>query len=178
MRKNILISLQIATVLVVFFLPTLVSCAAHHKNIPVEEKKYETGQVGFNIKLDKKAYNIGEPIRAECELTNELQETLYLHPSLFGKFDFYLKYPDGEVVPFGRFVSFSEIWEKEDVIKLLPKESYNYKSLFRDDVYTMPNRVGKYEIYGIYGNKTESLFGINFWTGAVKSNTETFEIYK
>jgi hypothetical protein len=101
-------------------------------------------------------------------------------------FEFELKFLDGGEVPFGSRILVDPEYTAEDIVKLLPNESHQYEEEFDDCTYTMPNRAGKYEISGMYKNRTKSLGGIQFeiqnriqlWTGEVKSNTERFNIYK
>ncbi len=40
----------------------------------------------------------------------------------------------------------------------------------------MPNKIGQYELYIIYHNMIENLYGIEFLIGEVKSNVVKFEI--
>jgi hypothetical protein len=177
------IGLQIAIVLVASFLLPLVFCAADQINMPAKEKVQKVGQLSLKIKLSGKRFKVGEPIEVKYQITNESQETIYLCPLLWDDFDFWVSCLDGVLAkPFVKAITVSQEFDETDIVKLPPQSSHTGIKIVDDFAYEMPIQVGRYEIYLTYENwladwpslKSSS----SFWTGKLKSNTETFEIYK
>ena len=141
-----------------------------------EGKKHMNGQLELEIELDKEAYRVEESIKVKCSIKNVSKDTVYLPPPLFMNLIVYLKYQEGQEVPFGPKVLFSEIVKKEDIIKLQPNESYRFERIVSKELYFMPNKVGQVELFVLYRNKTEGMEEIKLWTGELKSNVVKFEI--
>ncbi|MCF6159319.1 MAG: hypothetical protein E3K32_12305 [wastewater metagenome] len=139
-------------------------------------KKHMSVQLELGIELDKEAYRVEEPIKIKCSIKNVSKDMVYLPPPLFMNLIVYLKYQEGQAVPFGPKVLFSEIIKKEAIIKLQPNESYYFERIISKELYFMPNKVGQVELFVLYRNKTEDMEEIKFWNGELKSNVVTFEI--
>jgi hypothetical protein len=83
---------------------------------------------------------------------------------------------EGQILPFGPKVFTLESIRKEDVITLLSGTSHPFERTITKELYFMPNKVGRYQLYAVYNNKTESIEEIKLWTGELKSNNLDFEI--
>ncbi|MBM2834874.1 MAG: hypothetical protein HW406_2035 [Candidatus Brocadiaceae bacterium] len=166
--------------LVLFLFPFVfinISCALSNRPVRDREvKQYMTEQLKLEIELYKTIYKPEEPIIIKGKIENLSKGTINLAPVLDMGLDIYLKYDWHEVTSFGPIFLCFRLIRKESIIKLQAGESHHFKRIISTEEYIMPNKIGQYELYIIYHNMTENLYGIEFLIGEVKSNVVKFEI--
>jgi len=134
-------------------------------------------QLKFQIKLDKKRYRSLEPITIECRMTNTGKKVVTIKPRLYNDELIYLKHEDDQVEYFfDSNILIRQRFRPEGIIKLSPGETSCSLRIIDKTAYTMPNKLGRYELYLVYRNLRDELWGIKFWTGKLKSNVVKFEI--
>ncbi len=134
-------------------------------------------QLEFQVKLDKEMYRPLELITIECRMTNTGKKVVTIKPRLYNDVSIYLKHEDEQVERFvGPHILIRQLFRPEDSIKLPPGETNYFWRIINKVAYTMPNKLGKYELYLVYRNLRDELWGIKFWTGKLKSNVVRFEI--
>lgn len=155
------------------------SCALSDQVIGRSKEAYMVSQLKLEIEIDKKSYKLEEAIAINCTIKNIGSDLVNLHPILFDDIVIYVKHED-EFEPrvLGSFIFVNEIWDKEDIIALQPDEAHFFKKIVNKGAYSMPTKIGEYELYIIYWTGLKELDKIKLWTGRIESNTVQFEITK
>jgi hypothetical protein len=119
-------------------------------------------QLSLIIEADKRVYQIEEPIIVNCQINNLSPVEIFLLQMLFESLQIYLRNEDeGQEYRLRPIIHLFEIIEKEEVIHLKPHSSFSFQRTINKRFYSMPKKIGKCQLYAIYGNKMEQLGGIH-----------------
>jgi hypothetical protein len=125
-----------------------------------------TSDIELRISLDKQSYEVGEPIKAECEIRNASNSTIWLLPLPQFGVHFRLYMNEMEVLPFEK-VHTSGI-TTEGFIVLPPDHGHSFTETLDKGGYKMPES-GEYSLCINYENHYRSMDGYELWIGEVDS---------
>jgi len=155
---------------------------------PLEIRSIDTAYAGdhevnvsepldIKITIDKNIFELSEPIILTWSIHNKSTSFITLPPILFMDFMVDVEYEDlSEPHHFGpRILSFGDI-SKKNIVKLKPGETRTFTRTIDKSTYFMPEKIGRYKLFGEYSNKLERMDDVIFWRGSVKSNDMHFQI--
>ncbi len=143
-----------------------------------EEGQQVSDQLKLLIEMDKKVYEFQEPIPIRFKIRNDTKATLFLHPILDMDLEFYLRHEsESQTTNLNLRVSTFQVILKENIVRLEPGAVFSFKRSIMKELYSMPNRSGRYQVYATYVNRTKSLQNFEpLWTGELRSNILEFGI--
>jgi hypothetical protein len=138
--------------------------------------------ISLEISLANPVSIVDEGFKLSCRIINSTEHTIKLEPFLYMNVSVHIVALDGKADYQTDIMTFvSEIVTEQSIMVMPPQKDrafnwYISRKLYPDQY---PRRPGKYRLYLVYTNKSESLYGApskRLWVGELRSNTIEFEV--